>query len=134
MEYGLTYDDLRSVEETIPTAVKVMPMREFIHEARYGEYKLDARVVGATPSYFTVNRLTLARGRFLEATDLEARNNVCVIGEAVAMELFPVNLHLVNRSTLTQNTSSEWLVFFSIELHPQGSVQVWRHKISTMIL
>ena len=89
MEYGLTYDDLRSVEETIPTAVKVMPMREFIHEARYGEYKLDARVVGASPSYFTVNRLTLARGRFLEATDLEARNNVCVIGEAVAMELFP---------------------------------------------
>lgn len=89
MKFGLTYEDLRRIEDTIPTAVQVMPMREFVHESRFGEHSLDARVVGATPSYFQVNRLTLARGRFIEAIDMECRSNVCVIGEAVAMELFP---------------------------------------------
>jgi putative ABC transport system permease protein len=89
MKYGLTYDDLRRIEDTIPSAVRIMPMREFVHESRFGEYSVDARVVGVTPSYFEVNRLTLARGRFIDETDLQARNNVCVIGEAVATEVFP---------------------------------------------
>ncbi len=89
MKYGLQYEDLRRLEDTVKTAVRMMPMREYVHEARYGEQSLDARVVGVTPSYFQVNRLQLARGRFIESTDMESRANVCVIGEAVAKELFP---------------------------------------------
>ncbi len=89
MKYGLKYEDLRRIEDAIPTAVRVMPMREYVHEARYGEYSLDARLVGVTPNYFAVNRLEPARGRLLESTDIEDRANVCVIGEAVATELFP---------------------------------------------
>lgn len=89
MKYGLTYEDLRRIQETIPTAVQIMPLREFVHDSRFGQRNLDARIVGVTPSYFQVNRLALARGRFIESSDLDSQSNVCVIGEAIAAELFP---------------------------------------------
>ena len=88
-EYGLKYDDLRRIKETLDTAVRITPLREFVHEARYEDKTIDARLVGVDPSYFEVNRLQLARGRFLDPADLESRNNVCVIGEEVAKTIFP---------------------------------------------
>ena len=87
-DYGLTYDDLRRINETITAAVSVTPLREFPQEARYGPEHLDARMVGVHPSYFEMNRISLARGRFLEPADLEHRTNVCVIGEEIAKKIF----------------------------------------------
>lgn len=86
--YGLTYDDLRRISDTINTAVRVTPLREFPQEVRYAAESLDARMVGVHPSYFATNRLKVARGRFLEPTDLENRSNVCVIGEEIATKVF----------------------------------------------
>jgi putative ABC transport system permease protein len=40
------------------------------------------------PSFLDSNRLSLARGRFIEDTDLKFNANVCVIGEEVAKQLF----------------------------------------------
>jgi putative ABC transport system permease protein len=88
-DFGLKYDDLRRIQETVDTIVRITPLREFVHEARYADKTIDARVVGVNPSYFEVNRLQLARGRFLQESDLETGSNVCVIGEAVATQLFP---------------------------------------------
>ena len=88
-EYGLKYDDLRRIKETLDTVVRITPLREFVHEARYEDNTIDARLVGVDPSYFEVNRLKLARGRFLDPADMERRNNVCVIGEEVATKIFP---------------------------------------------
>ncbi len=88
-DFGLKYDDLRRIQETVDTVVRITPLREFVHEARYADKTIDARVVGVNPSYFEVNRLQLARGRFLQESDLETGSNVCVIGEAVATQLFP---------------------------------------------
>lgn len=87
--YGLTYGDLRRIQDTITTVVKVTPLREFNQEARYGDKKLEARLVGVYPNYFATNRLQLARGRFLEPTDLSNRQNVCVVGEEIATKIFP---------------------------------------------
>ncbi len=89
LEYGLKYEDLRRIRDTIPTAVRVTPLREFVHEARYGEATMDARLVGVDSSFFEVNRLQLARGRFLEASDLKNLSNVCVIGHDVATKMYP---------------------------------------------
>lgn len=86
--YGLTYDDLRRIAETIESAIRITPMREFPEEARYGAQKLECRLVAVHPSYFEANRIGLARGRFLEPVDLEQRANVCVIGEEVARKVF----------------------------------------------
>jgi putative ABC transport system permease protein len=88
LDYGLKYDDLRRIRETLPSVVRVTPLREFVHEARYNDATLDARLVGADPSYFEVNKLQLARGRFLDSSDVKTRQNVCVIGETVAKEIY----------------------------------------------
>ena len=87
-DYGLTYDDLRRIQDTMTAVVSLTPLREFPQEARYGSQNLDARLVGVHPSYFEMNRIPLARGRFLEPSDLESRNNVCVIGQDVAKKIF----------------------------------------------
>lgn len=87
-KFGLTYDDLRRIKETLSAVVSVTPLREFPQEARYGTEKIDARLVGVYPSYFTTNKLTVARGRFLEQSDLEQRSNVCVVGEDIATKVF----------------------------------------------
>lgn len=86
--YGVTYDDLRRIRETLTAVVSITPLREFPQEARYGAHHLDARLVGAYPEYFQMNRIPLARGRFLEPADLKERANVCVIGEEIATKIF----------------------------------------------
>ncbi|MEZ6134689.1 MAG: ABC transporter permease [Pirellulaceae bacterium] len=88
LEYGLTYNDLRRIQETLPTVVGVTPMREFPQEARYGAESLNARLVAVHPSYFRTNRIPLALGRFLEPNDLKERANVCVVGEDIARQIF----------------------------------------------
>ena len=46
------------------------------------------RLVGCTPAYFFMNHLRMARGRFLADLDLAGRDNVCVLGDQVAVKLF----------------------------------------------
>ncbi|QDV22607.1 ABC transporter permease [Aureliella helgolandensis] len=87
--FGLTYNDLRRMEETLTSAVGVTPLREFQQEARYAAQVVAGRIVGVYPSYFETNRIPLVRGRLLEPTDLEHRANVCVIGDEVARTVFP---------------------------------------------
>lgn len=89
-DFGLTYDDLRRIQETIPSVVEVTPLREFPQEARYGSQALDARLVGVHPNYFVSNRISIVRGRPLEPADLDNRLNVCVIGEKIATQIFRI--------------------------------------------
>ena len=88
LEYGVTYDDLQRINETIATVVDSTPQREFMHDARFQDQHLDARVVGVYPNYADSNNLAIARGRFLEPGDLKRLRNVCVIGADLAKELF----------------------------------------------
>jgi putative ABC transport system permease protein len=87
-EYGLTYADLRKIEDSIESVVCATPLREFVDEARYAANKIDSRIVGVYPSYFVNNRLAIARGRALQDTDMKQMANVCVIGHDVAVRLF----------------------------------------------
>lgn len=87
-EFGLTYDDLRRIRETLVSAVSVTPLREFPQEARYGAQALDARLVAVHPTYFENNRIEIVLGRALEPMDLQLRANVCVVGEDIARDVF----------------------------------------------
>jgi putative ABC transport system permease protein len=107
--YGINYDDLRRIEETIPTLVNAAPMREFIQIARFGDAKFEtARVLGVRPDYFRSNRLTLAQGRFLEELDERNSNNVCVIGFELAQQLFR------NRNPIGQSIQVANLHYFRV--------------------
>jgi putative ABC transport system permease protein len=88
LTYGLTYNDLRRIQEAVPTVKSSAALREYPEELRYGGNTLRGRLVAIQPSYQDSNRLELARGRFLQDTDLRHAANVCVIGENVALKLF----------------------------------------------
>jgi putative ABC transport system permease protein len=87
-DFGLTYNDLRRIEETLTSVTSVTPLREFRQEARYGAQAMDVRMVGVYPSYFETNKIKIVLGRPLEQADLKLRSNVCVIGEDIAKKVF----------------------------------------------
>lgn len=88
VKYGLTYGDLRRIEDTIPSAKLITPMREFIQTCRREDNALDTPVLGVYANYDELNRIEISSGRFLENSDLKYTRNTCVIGADVASELF----------------------------------------------
>ncbi len=88
LTFGLTYDDMQRINETITSVVSTTPQREFVHEARNGGNALDARIVGVIDNYADSNNLKMARGRFINHSDLKYVKNVCVLGADIAKELF----------------------------------------------
>ena len=87
-EYGLTYEDLRRVKATIPSASLVTAMRSYPQKVRHYRYSLDSPILGIEPNYAMLNHTTIASGRFIEANDIKYARNVCVLGADVARELF----------------------------------------------
>jgi len=89
LQYGLLRSDYRLLVETIPTISGAVPMREIPSETRYLSNTINARIVGCTPDYLSMNHLELQRGRFLSDQDQEQLSNVCVLGAETAATLFP---------------------------------------------
>jgi len=90
IEYGVTHNDVKVIEETVPHVAHVVPLRTVAFRARHGEYQASINVVGTTPDFFQVVNIAIGRGRALSDVDVARRANVCVIGEAVRKQLFPL--------------------------------------------
>ncbi|HEY4683209.1 MAG TPA: ABC transporter permease [Candidatus Acidoferrales bacterium] len=64
----------------------------------------DVTIIGATPGFRVVRNLKILEGRFLDDTDLSARNKVAMLTEELARKMFPygnaignfVKIHRVN--------------------------------------
>lgn len=87
VDYGLTREDLDRFL-TVPTIYRALPIRIFPKEIRYLDKKVDGRIIGTTPTYAQINKLDLARGRFLTDKDNEYIDNVAVLGSHVAESIF----------------------------------------------
>ncbi|MBM4001001.1 MAG: FtsX-like permease family protein [Planctomycetes bacterium] len=90
LEYGILRDDFKRILSNVPGVEKAVPMREIRKEIRFQERSVESRVVGCTPDYFSQNRLTLDRGRFLTPLDGAPPTNVCVLAASTAQQLFPL--------------------------------------------
>ena len=86
--YGLTFRDFEKFEN-ISVLTRLVPMRVFPKEVYRFERKHNGRVVATTPEYMEVNKLEMARGRFLVAEDGVLMRNVVVLGARTADKLFP---------------------------------------------
>jgi putative ABC transport system permease protein len=86
--YGLTYLDMRRLNETLSMVDRIAPLREFRYEARYLDRSLEARLVGIEPDYQEANNLEMMIGRFIDSNDSNNQANVCVLGAEVAEKLF----------------------------------------------
>ncbi|MBN9120922.1 MAG: ABC transporter permease, partial [Planctomycetes bacterium] len=88
--YGLTQGDLDKFSTFGNVVGRVVPMRVFPSEARYLDRMLsNARVIATVPDYQVVNKLEMARGRFLIENDDTDLENYCVLGSEAADKLFP---------------------------------------------
>lgn len=89
LAYGVLRNDFERISQTIPSIVKAVPLREITKEVRYNDRTSDARIVGCTPEYPELNRLEMARGRFIDQEDQSKKQNFCVLAHESASNLFP---------------------------------------------
>ncbi|HEX7721951.1 MAG TPA: ABC transporter permease, partial [Pyrinomonadaceae bacterium] len=78
----LTIADADAIRREAPSVVGVSPFYRKINETvRYGDKQSDTPIlIGVTPYHeFTVSSY-VARGRYITDLDVEARNNICVLG------------------------------------------------------
>jgi putative ABC transport system permease protein len=87
--FGLDSRDIARFQAFGKTISMMVPMRVFPSEVRYLDRVHNARMVATVPEYADVNKIPMARGRFLGFDDEENRINNCVLGALTADKLFP---------------------------------------------
>lgn len=90
LQYGLLRSDFEMLTSTIPTIISAVPIRESNQHVRYQDKEMNARLVGCTEDYVSMNHLNLKRGRFITEQDQKNMLNVAVIADEVAQTLFPL--------------------------------------------
>lgn len=91
LSYGLKHEDLRVLDGLRDRVMvrDVVPISLFRKNSQHGRYRIDnARVLGTTPDLLRVKNLQLARGRFLDESDLRDLANVVVLSQGAANRLF----------------------------------------------
>ncbi|MDR0871820.1 MAG: ABC transporter permease [Planctomycetaceae bacterium] len=87
--YGLKREDYERIEDTIPSIVEMMPVREIRRTFAAGSKEIDGRLVGTTPLYAQLSQIDIDRGTFLSDIDLREALPHCVLSAAMAEKLFP---------------------------------------------
>jgi putative ABC transport system permease protein len=100
LKYGLTMKDLERFRTLGDSLERIVPMRVFPSEFRYNDRSCNGRLVATTEDYPEVNKLLMARGRFLTNEEGFERLNRCVLGASVADRLFPFEDPLDNRAVV----------------------------------
>jgi len=89
LEYGLTYNDMRRIESTLPSVRVLAPGRIIRNHVFYATRRIDAEIVGVVPWYTSIRNLRLKSGRFFSMLELEGCMNVTILSDSVASYLFP---------------------------------------------
>ena len=87
-EYGLTYQDAERFRNSIPDAQVVVPVRRVAHQAWYRNRKIPVEVIGTVPWHLETSPIRLIIGRFLTSSDMDYKQDICIIDEKVVDELF----------------------------------------------
>jgi putative ABC transport system permease protein len=87
--YGLTREEFEMLQSTIPTIRSAIPIREIRRQFQYKDRRVDGRLVGCTPEYAEVTKLTVSDGHFITDAENFQRQTVCVLAARMAERLFP---------------------------------------------
>jgi putative ABC transport system permease protein len=91
LDYGLKYEDVLGIRETISGIALVVEDRKERREAYHGRQNANVEMVGTVPWYGELRQMSLTRGRFLTQRDLEENAKVCVIEDSLEETLFPIH-------------------------------------------
>jgi len=87
---SLTYDDAKAIVAStqITTVKNVSP--EFSRRAQVvaGRNNTNTQILGATPTYAEVRKVTVSSGSFITQRDVDASDKVAVLGPQVVSDLF----------------------------------------------
>ncbi len=86
-KYGLLRADFRRMLSNVPNLTGAVPMRELRREMQVKGRLVDAKLIGCVDEYLDLNRLEIARGRWLNPAD--GQENVLVLADGTARRLFP---------------------------------------------
>jgi ABC-type lipoprotein export system ATPase subunit/ABC-type antimicrobial peptide transport system permease subunit len=87
--YGLTDEDCRHLERTIPSIDLAIPFcRRTGQELRYRERVARTEINACTPEYAELYSLRVTRGRFLNQADIDDKAMVCVLTQELVDEVF----------------------------------------------
>lgn len=120
--YGLKRDEFDLLVETIPTIQSALPIREIRRQFRYRGRIVDGRLVGCTPEYAEVTRLTIDRGHFITDTELLQRTNGCVLAARVAERLFPYEDPLGRRIYIAEHQDFYYVVGILKHRNPTAAI------------
>ena len=85
--YGLLRSDYSRIMANVPSIARAVPIRELKREFMVAGRSADVNLVGCTSDYLDLNRLEIARGRWMQASD--DRKNVIILADETAKRLFP---------------------------------------------
>ncbi len=120
--YGLKRDEFDLLVETIPTIQSALPIREIRRQFRYRGRIVDGRLVGCTPEYAEVTRLTIDRGHFITDTEMLQRTNGCVLAARVAERLFPYEDPLGRRIYIAEHQDFYYVVGILKHRNPTAAI------------
>ena len=86
-EYGIVAEDVERIR-TLPGVVQIVEMRDVASNVTFGATRIDSPVLGTTDNFFDVVNVHVVRGRRLVPLDSRDHAKVCVIGDAIARDLF----------------------------------------------
>jgi putative ABC transport system permease protein len=85
----LTVDDMRAVQEQVPSVTYASPLITLSERIATGSGKeKDISVMGASPDYQRVRNLVTLSGRFFDDEDAQSRNKVGVLTKKMAEEIY----------------------------------------------
>jgi len=85
--YGLLRSDFQRILSNIPTITRAVPIRELKRECRVNDRAASVNLVGCAEEHFELNRLEMARGRWMAKQDNQ--ENLIVLADGTAQKLFP---------------------------------------------
>jgi putative ABC transport system permease protein len=84
----LTMEDVNAIKSLATSVALVAPSYDTRATVTYAGETTDAEITGVTADYATVNNWTLARGRFITASENESMAMVVVLGPGIVEDLF----------------------------------------------
>ena len=86
----LTYEDARALAEpgAAPAVALVAPEFGAGGQVVYQGTNINSRVTGVTPEYLDVRNMSMSNGEFINASQVQGRAQVAVLGATVASNLF----------------------------------------------
>jgi putative ABC transport system permease protein len=84
----LVLEDMRAIEEHVPTVTNLTPQADTRVQIVYGNQNWNTSVRGVAPTYLAIKGWNIARGGMYTDADIERAATVCVLGQTVADQLF----------------------------------------------